>query len=416
MATDHPSTVDTGSDDQVTDIERWLIERGVPHLVDPHAKSVLLDAWTRALPLLVAAYLLLGLNALDIRNWTLAQNLVAAAAIVVMLVATWAVSNRLRRRPIFARPTQIGPAELALFLIGPMLPGLAFGQYGDALETLALGVGLLALIYVWSSYGVGALLRWGVRRSGGQLTGLGPLVARALPLLLVFNAFLFVNAEVWEMAGTLDGAAYVVVVSMFFVLGAGFVVTRVPEFIRAENRFESWEEIADFVVDTPAASIALPEGGTTLDPLRPRQRFNLGLIVLFGQAMQITLVVAALVGFFVFFGFMAIDLDTIVHWTGRSNISTIVDTTFGGRTLVLSEPLIRVAVFLGAFSGMYFTVVLTTDETYRSEFASDVGPEIRQVLAVRCAYHVARGTHPCFATPTADTEPGPRPDRTGTAT
>ncbi len=378
----------------MTEIEHWFIERGVPHLVDPHTGSVLLDAWTRALPLLVAAYVLLGFNALDIRNWTLAQNLAAAIAIVVILVATWAISNRLRRRPLFARPTQIGPAELAVFLIGPVLPGLVFGQYRDAAETFVFGIVLLAGIYVWSSYGVGALLRWGARRSGGQLTGLGPLVARALPLLLLFTTFLFVNAEVWEMAGTLNGASYVVVVLMFFVLGAGFVVTRVPGFIRSENRFESWSEIAEYVVDTPAAAVDLPTTGPTLDPLRPRQRFNLGLIVLFGQALQITLVVVALVAFFVFFGFMAIDLDTIVNWTGQVDVNTFVEASFGGRTLVLSEPLIRVAVFLGAFSGMYFTVVLTTDETYRSEFANDIGPEIRQVLAVRCAYHVERGAHP----------------------
>jgi hypothetical protein len=68
---------------------------------------------------------------------------------------------------------------------------------------------------------------------------------------------------------------------------------------------------------------------------------------------------------------------------------------------VLSEPLIRVSIFLGAFSGMYFTVVSSTDETYRSEFAEDVGPEIRQVLAVRSAYHVERGTHPCVTTTAA---------------
>ena len=54
-----------------------------------------------------------------------------------------------------------------------------------------------------------------------------------------------------------------------------------------------------------------------------------------------------------------------------------------GRTLVLTEPLLRVAGFLGAFTGMYFTVVLATDDTYRDEFADDVGPEIRQALAVR---------------------------------
>ena len=57
-----------------------------------------------------------------------------------------------------------------------------------------------------------------------------------------------------------------------------------------------------------------------------------------------------------------------------------------GRSLQLTEPLLRVAGFLGAFTGMYFTVVLSTDATYREEFAEDVAPQIRQALAVRALY------------------------------
>jgi len=380
--------------DDVERIERWMVDRGVPHLVDVRSDSAIRDAWTRALPLLVVAYLLLGLNALDLRNWSIARNLLGAAAVVAMLLAAWVLSNRLRGVASFDRPTKIDKPELALFLLGPLVPAIAFGQYRDALEAFGLGVVLLAAIYVWSSYGIAALVRWGIRRSGGQLSGLGPLVAKALPLLLLFNTFLFINAEVWELAGTLDGAAYVVVVMTFFLLGAGFVVSRVPGYIRAENHFDSWAEVGIHVVDTPASPLDLPTAGTPDDPLRLRQRFNIGLIVLFGQAIQITLVVAALTAFFVFFGFMSITADTAIGWTGLDELPVVFDATFGGRTLVLSEPLIRVSGFLGAFAGMYFTVVLSTDDTYRTEFGNDVGPEIHQILAVRSAYHVALGTHP----------------------
>ena len=387
------------------EIERWFLQRGVPHLVENDGNASIRDAWARSLPLLVAAYLLLGLNALDLRNWSLAQNLAAAAVVIASLGAAWVLSNRLRGQAAFARPTDIDTPELLLFVFGPAIPVLVFGQVRDAIESILLALGLLVLIYFWSSYGVGALLRWGARRSSGQLTGLGPLVAKALPLLLVFNTFLFVNAEVWEMAGTLDGAAYVVVVLTFFSLGAVFAISRVPGFIRDENRFESWSDVGSYLEGTPAESVELPVSGATLDPLRPRQRFNIGLIGLFGQALQITLVVAALTSFFVFFGFMAITESTILNWTGLESVRIIADTGFGDRTLVLTEPLIRVSVFLGAFSGMYFTVVLTTDETYRTEFSSDVGPEIRQILAVRTAYHVVRGTHGTSGPPLDTTAP-----------
>ena len=74
---------------------------------------------------------------------------------------------------------------------------------------------------------------------------------------------------------------------------------------------------------------------------------------------------------------------------------------------MLSEPLIRVAAFLGAFSGMYFTVQLATDSSYRDEFAEDVGPQLRQALAVRCVYRRTLGDvdhHPVD-------DAGPDPER-----
>ena len=49
-------------------IERWFVERGLPHFVERHDTAS--EIWGRALPLLVAAYLLLGLNALDLRDWS----------------------------------------------------------------------------------------------------------------------------------------------------------------------------------------------------------------------------------------------------------------------------------------------------------------------------------------------------------
>jgi hypothetical protein len=376
------------------EIERWFLSRGLPHFIERSADEAFHGAWNRALPLLVVAYLLLGLNALDLRRWTTLQNVLAAAFVVAVLVATWAISNRVRGRPTFARPQHIDRGELVLFLVGPTIPVIAFGQFGDALQTVLIGAGLLAAIYFWSSYGVGPLLRWGGRRGRGQLTGLGPLVARALPLLLLFTTFLFINAEVWQVAGTLDGLPYVAVILIFFGLGATFVLTRMPGYIRQENRFDSWADVAGYLGDTPASVVVLPVGDPIVDPLRVRQRFNIGLIVLFGQALQITLVAAALIGFFVLFGLLAIPEGTVMFWTGLDTVDVLAHLDVGDRTLVLTEPLIRVSIFLGAFAGMYFTVVLSTDDTYRNEFADDVGPEIRQALAVREAYRINRGTYP----------------------
>jgi hypothetical protein len=117
-----------------------------------------------------------------------------------------------------------------------------------------------------------------------------------------------------------------------------------------------------------------------------RQRFNIGLVTIFSQAIQITLVALMLTGFFVLFGVLAIPEQTVLAWTALDDVQVFGRVGVGGRELVLSEPLVRVSAFLGAFTGMYFTVQLSTDAGYREEFAEDVGPQLRQALAVRCVY------------------------------
>jgi hypothetical protein len=381
-------------------IEHWFVERGVPHFVERSADgSSVLDTWTRALPLLVAAYVLLGLNALDLQRWSVGENALAAFAVIGMALATWPLSNRLRGQATFARPEDIDAPELALFLIGPTLPVLVFGQLGDAFQTLVTGVVLLSAIYIWSAYGFGPLLVWAIRRGRRQITTLGTLVSRALPLLLLFTTFLFINAEVWEMAGTLNGPAYVVVLATFVALGATFALSRVPGTIRSMNTFDGWDDIDAQLSATPAAPLAHAMRSVGVDSEHPveslsiRQRLNIGLVVLFGQALQITLVSAVLALFFVGFGYFGVTEATSQGWTQLEDVNVLIRTDFGGRQLVLSEPLLRVAAFLGAFTGMYFTVLLTTDDTYRREFSDEFAPEIREALAVRAAYRMARGTY-----------------------
>ena len=375
------------STDAATDaaIEQWFVRRGVPHFIEDYEART--DIWTRAIPLLIVAYLAGGLNALDIHRWTWQRNLLVALFVVVVLVATWAITNRLRGRPFLARPTYVGPAELTVFVVGPALPTLLVGQWGDAVQVLIEGVVVLGLIYLGTSYGVIPLLRWAWGRSLGQIALLGNLVVRALPLLLLFTTFLFINAEVWQVAGTLAGVAYIATLGIFFVLGAVFVLSRVPATMQGLATFADWSEVDEHLADTPARAVPVPtDGEPPAADLSVRQKLNIGLITVFSQALQITFVALVLAAFFVVFGFLAIPSETISAWTGIEDVHVWASWELTGRTLVLNEPLVRVAGFLGAFTGMYFTVLLSTDATYREEFAEDVGPQVRQALAVRCAY------------------------------
>lgn len=370
---------------KVGEVERWFIRRGVPHFIDDYTPTT--DIWNRSLPMLVIAYLAGGLNALDLRTWGWQRNLTTAVIVVIVLLGGWVVVNLARHRRAFAVPDVVGFPELALFIVGPTLPSLVFGQWRDAAQALVEGLAVLALIFLATSYAVVALLGWALRRSAAQLPSLAGLVVRALPLLLLFTTFLFINAEVWQVAGTLTGVPYVATLSVFFLLGAVFVLSRVPSLMRGLATFETWTEVREASAGTPADTLVVPADGPVPPyPLTNRQRLNAGLVTVFSQALQITFVAVLLTLFFALFGFLAIPEATAAAWTQLETVHVVASVGVGDRVLVITEPLLRVAGFLGAFTGMYFTVVLSTDSTYRDEFADDVAPQIRQALAVRVAY------------------------------
>jgi len=368
--------------------EQWFIRRGLPHFIEPYGTGP--DVWSRAAPVLLIAYVAGGLHALDLANWSLARNIGAGAVVIALLFATWMLTNRLRHRPALSRPRQLGVPELAAFLIGPALPALVFEQWGDALQALIEGTVVLAAIYSFTSYGVLPLMGWAASQTFSRIGSVGRMLTRALPLLLLFTTFLFINAEVWQVAGTLEGPVYIVTLALFFLLGSAFVLSRVPAAIRSVNEFDDWSEVGELVKGTPAEALTLPGQGDPMErPLSIRQRVNIGMVSVFSQAILITFVAVILAVFFTLFGLLAIPEETVASWTQLEKVHILAHWNVGGRTLVLSEPLLRVAGFLGAFSGMYFTVVLSTDATYRDEFAEDAGPQIRQALAVRLASHHA---------------------------
>jgi ABC-type phosphate/phosphonate transport system permease subunit len=172
-------------------VGRWFVERGVPHLIEDDRAST--DIWSRAWPILLIAYAAGGMFALDVNHWSLARNLLATVVIVAVLASMVVITNAVARRPLLSRPRSIGAPELAAFVVGPALPSMFFGQWDDALYAVLEGLAVLLVIYVVTSYGLIPLGVWAARRAGAELGALGRIVARGLPLLLLFTMFLFIT-------------------------------------------------------------------------------------------------------------------------------------------------------------------------------------------------------------------------------
>jgi hypothetical protein len=339
--------------------ERRFRRAGLPMLVEDRTARE--DVWTRASPVL-ALVLLAEVVLAGNLDWPLWANALVLVGAVAALVAAVAIVNRVRGRPALALPEDVGGLELAAFVaIGGLLQ-LIGGQTTSAWVVCAGNLVLLLVLYVWIAYGVASILRFTGRRIGEQLAAAVDLLARAIPLLLLFSVVLFVNTEMWQVFAGMDVATLLAAGALLVFVGSTFLGVRLP---REVDRIE--RDVA-----------AGPR-------LELRQRINVGLVLFVAQALQIVLVAAAVGGFFVAFGALAISADVIESWTGDSG-RQIVALELAGVDVRITAELLRVSAGIAALSGLYYSVAVLTDSTYREEFLEDLTGGLRDVFADRARY------------------------------
>jgi len=269
--------------------------------------------------------------------------------------------------------------------------GVVVGVFVDSsigVGTAMVTAGALVALYAATTLRMTAMARWAVARTFTSLGLLFPLVTRALPLLLIFVMFLFINAEVWEVGAALDGGVLWVTVMLFAGMAVAFLLVRLPEELDQVDDQVGTERLAELTRGTPlqaAAEQMIREGnhGISLaddESVRGFQKANLIVVLLVAQIVQVFLLSLSVFAFFIVFGMVAMK-DTVVNgWIGDQD-----PNPFGPGYLSLE--LVQVSVFLAAFSGMYFTVAAVTDEVYRQQFFTSITRELDRAVAARAVYH-----------------------------
>ncbi len=251
-------------------------------------------------------------------------------------------------------------------LVPALLPLVFGGQVTSAAVTAAANLLLLAFIYAVVGYGMLAIVGFAARRVGAQLASAASLLARAVPLLLLFAFVLFVNTEAWQVFGDMDDARLFAVGGLFAATGTLFLAVRLPR-------------------EVGSLEAQVGEG----PELDFRQRLNVGLVLFISQALQVVIVACAVFAFFVAFGLLAIDTAVIESWLGHG---PDVVMSFAG--VDVSRELLRVAAAIAAFSGLYYAIAVMTDSTYRAEFVDELTDEMRSIFADRAAYLRLRSATP----------------------
>ena len=365
-------------------VERWFLRRGLPHLISDYRASE--DVYTRVAPLLLVIFFLSSVGALR-SEWSAAANTAAVIGGFVVLVGIVAAVNRLRGRRWFQRPDSVGRTELAVFLLGPPAMALVVSGnlVGAGVTFLVLGT-ILAVISLGASFGVVPMVRWGVVQAAHQVGDAANLVIRTLPILLIFSAFLFINAEIWQVAADLTTTGLLLVIGLLAALGIAFLVFRIPRMLHQIGSFADVDEVRSCLPDTVEVS---PSGPVELGAQLGRgARWNVGLVLTVSQGLQILLATLAIFGFYVLFGVAAIGEATVDQWVvgGLEQADVLQRFELLGQERVLTAAHLRTAAFIAAFGGLHVTVAALTDVTYREEFADEVIADIRSALAVRVVY------------------------------
>jgi hypothetical protein len=343
--------------------ERRFRRAGLPTLVEDRTARE--DVWTRATPVL-ALVLLAEVVLAGNLDWPAWANALVLVGAVAALTAAVAIVNRIRDRRALALPEHVGALELAAFVaIGGLLQ-LIGGQTTSAWVVVVGNLALLLVLYVWIAYGVASMLRFTGRRLGEQLAAALGLLARAIPLLLLFSVVLFVNTEMWQVFAGMNSATLIATGVLLVVVGSAFLAVRLPVEV---------EQIERDVAAGP--------------PLERRQRINVGLVLFVSQALQILLVAVAVGAFFVAFGALVVSAAVIESWTGTEG-RQLLALSVGDIEVRVTLELLRVSAGIAALSGLYYSVALQTDSTYRQEFLQELTGELREVFADRGHYLALR--------------------------
>ncbi|MBO9534697.1 MAG: hypothetical protein J7513_17115, partial [Solirubrobacteraceae bacterium] len=310
-------------DQQIAAYERQFERAGLPLLIENYSASE--DVFNRAFPILAIVFVGEILGSFSLR-WPLWANVLVVIGSVLLATAVIALLNRRRGHDALAIPSHLGNWELAAFVLVPVLPQIVTDFHGlDWLTTLLSNLGVLLAVLLLFGFRMVSIVIWAARQIRDELASALALMVKALPLLVLFAVVLFLTTEVWQTFAEMRDESLTAVAVVISVVVLLFIGGQIPR------------EVKDI-----EASVA-DRATTPAPPLRLVQRVNVGLVLMTTYVLQILLVTAAIFGFFVLFGMVAIGPSTMDAWIQTTGHELYSATIFGAPVRLTWE-LVRVAL------------------------------------------------------------------------
>lgn len=235
-------------------------------------------------------------------------------------------------------------------------------QSGVLLNLISSAV-TVAIVLAGAYLGLGVITLWAMQRILQELTSIGAMIIRVLPLLMLVLLFLFYNSNIWQIAVgiswlnvALTAAVLVILANVLNVVVTADIVgdSHLRDHLRDSTTRARWSERANI--------IAVPS-----------------LVVTIQAGIFSVLVFIFLVGF----GMLSIPVAIIKQWISQDP-NIVFPWLMPG--LPLTQELLKVCLVLAAFAGLNFVASMATDQRHRTLFMDGVLNDLDQGLKVREQY------------------------------
>ncbi|MBG7604853.1 MAG: hypothetical protein IZT58_09475 [Actinobacteria bacterium] len=373
----------------IDDTERWFQGRGLPY-ASPHDANPLV-LFSRAIPLLVLTLVAEAITLLfsDAYDGAMLWGvfLLAVLALVVLLILV----RGGRPRRTWRLPAWLAGIVTIAFVFGPSAIVLAFeGRDSLVVNLLFVNVGVLVVAMLLEYYNILPIVRHEIDEiRTGQRQMLAPM-RQVLPILLLAVLFLFMTAEVWQVAHDATPLGFTIVVVSLLVLSAAVVAARAQDALAGAATFTNWEQIHEVAESTAAPD--LPLAG---DPPEPPDlssdsvgRGEVRLLLFVTMTVQLFIVAAMVTVVLATVGALVVRQESIVQWTKLEDADwdPIVALTIAGNEYPITKETLLMAALLGVFAAMQFAVSIMTAAALQTTYFAGVHDDAREVFAVRARY------------------------------
>ncbi|GFG54981.1 hypothetical protein CQY20_16755 [Mycolicibacterium agri] len=363
--------------------DQWFLERGLPAVLRPGA--LVRRLWPRCAPVLaafavfmansIAVVQITGKHTVNIDGEPTRTEWFVLGLLVVVLPVAAAVGWGVSRITSVRARTLVAAVAVLVVVAGGIFGGPSRNIFGN----LVFEAVVIALVLALTACGVGAILGWGLRTAADNLAYLGPLLVRALPVVLL-TVLVFFNTYVWLMASIVSRPRLWLALAFLGLIAVAFIASSTVDRVRpmlTGSRQAADDDVR--LTGTPFEAMPDPRSAA---PLSRIERVNVVFVLVTSQVLQVALV--AIVAGLIFFvlGLILLSPELLAQWSRNGS----ADGQILGMTLPVPQSLIQTTMFLAALTFMYVSARAVGDADYRVQFLDHLIDDLRLTLVARSRY------------------------------